>query len=197
MSLIISISTVMEYLYCPRNAWYAFVGERRNMSNSDDFIKAVHTHKAVDENSVRFRPHGKQMTGVYLHSHSLGLAGRADIVEWHENIPIPVETKTGKVRDFLNFRVQLCLQAFCLEEMFNVQIPHGYVFFSEARRRNQVNFDNELRKHCIADVAVLRKSFLANNINRFKRVDDNRCFKCQYRESCLPPKLDMQTGDIL
>ncbi|HBR17947.1 MAG: CRISPR-associated protein Cas4 [Deltaproteobacteria bacterium RIFCSPLOWO2_12_FULL_43_16] len=189
--LILPISTVMESIYCPRNAWYAFVGERRNMAKSVHFTEAVHAHRAVDESTQRIRTDCKQITGMYIYSNKLGLTGRADTVEWLYGIPIPVETKTGAIRDFENFRVQIALQALCLEEMFNVNIPYGEIFFCETMRRHEIAVDEDLRTHSTAIVVELRERFLSFDINRFQRVNDHRCPKCQYLESCLPPSLEL------
>ncbi len=55
---VIPISVVMESLYCPRNAWYAFVGERRNMASSVDFIEAIHAHKHILKMLMTWKPSG-------------------------------------------------------------------------------------------------------------------------------------------
>lgn len=157
------------------------------MAKSVHFTEAVHAHRAVDESAQRTRTDCKQITGMYIYSNRLGLTGRADIVEWRDGVPIPVETKTGAVRDFENFRVQIALQALCLEEMFNVNIPSGEIFFCETRRRQEVIVDDNLRGHSMAIVADLRERFLSFDLNLFPRVNDHRCPKCQYLESCLPP----------
>jgi CRISPR-associated exonuclease Cas4 len=43
-------------------------------------------------------------------------------------------------------RVQLCAQAICLEEMLNVEIKRGALFYGRTRRREEVIFDDELRR---------------------------------------------------
>jgi len=42
-------------------------------------------------------------------------------------------------------KVQLCAQAICLEEMMNVEIPEGALFYGQTRRREDVVFDERLR----------------------------------------------------
>lgn len=184
--LILNISTVMESVYCPRNAWYAFVGERRNMARSVHFTEAIHAHLAVDEISQRSRSDCRQVTGMHLYSNKLCLSGRADLIEWRDGTPIPVETKTGAIREFENFFVQIGLQALCLEEMFNLTVPYGEIFFSKTRRRNTINIDGRLKDKCIFVVSSLREAFLSLDIKSFQRVNDHRCLQCQYIESCLP-----------
>ena len=73
-----------------------------------------------------------------MHSLRLGLAGPADVVEFHKSAdgvqlpeldgrwrPFPVEYKRGKPKQNACDEVQLCAQALCLEEMFGHAISEG------------------------------------------------------------------------
>ena len=91
--------------------------------------------------------------GLHLQSRRLGLAGRADVVEFRrvgatekggrlpglENHwrPFPVEYKRGQSKQIDCDRVQLCAQALCLEEMLRFRSPPARcstVRFVDARR---------------------------------------------------------------
>lgn len=160
------------------------------MAKSVYFTAAIHAHYAVDETSSRYRSDCKQITGMHLYSNILGLKGRADVVEWKDDIPIPVETKTGELREFENFSIQIGLQALCLEEMFNLTVPYGEIFFTKTRRRNRINVDSCLKDKCISTVSSLREAFLSHDVKSFPRINDHRCPQCQYIESCLPSCLN-------
>jgi CRISPR-associated exonuclease Cas4 len=160
------------------------------MDKSLPFINAIHAHKSVDKESKRSRTSCKQITGMYIYSNNYHLVGRADLVEWRNGLPIPVETKTGKVRNFENFNVQIGLQTICLEEMYNVTVSFGEIFFTEERRRSKIAVDKTLKDRCITVVSNLQDCFLSFNIKRFPRVNDHRCTGCQYQESCLPSILE-------
>ncbi|MFA4918033.1 MAG: Dna2/Cas4 domain-containing protein [Thermodesulfovibrionales bacterium] len=43
------------------------------------------------------------------------------------------------------YKVQLCAQAICLEEMMNGEIKNGSLFYGQTRRREDVVFDERLR----------------------------------------------------
>ncbi len=75
--------------------------------------------------------------GAALRSLALGVAGRADVVEFHGEppLPFPVEYKRGKPKPHRADEVQLCAQAICLEEMFGAAVPEGALFYGETRRR--------------------------------------------------------------
>jgi CRISPR/Cas system-associated exonuclease Cas4 (RecB family) len=121
-----------------------------------------------------------------LYHQNLGLSGKADMVEWRNNIPIPVETKTGKFRTFPNYEIQVCLQALCLEDMFWCTVPYGEIFFTGSMRRKKIILDSGIREKSSEIVLSLRNAFLSYDIRRFQRANDVRCHACMYNESCLP-----------
>ena len=85
--------------------------------------------------------------GLRIRSLHYGIAGRADVVEFRpDEGPRPVEYKRGKPKATDMDEVQLCAQALCLEEMLNVSIPEGSLFYGEPRRRTAVVFDQALRQ---------------------------------------------------
>ena len=63
----------------------------------------------------------------------LGVAGRADVVEFHGTPPqpVPVEYKRGKPKPHRADEVQLRPQAICLEEMCERDVPRGALFYGE------------------------------------------------------------------
>ena len=81
----------------------------------------------------------RRVTALPLASRRLGLAGVADIVEFHRagdgETPYPVEYKRGKPKLHRADEVQLCAQALCLEEMTGRPVPEGALFYGETRRR--------------------------------------------------------------
>ena len=84
-----------------------------------------------------------------LASHRLGVSGIADLVELHQEgkkwHPFPVEYKRGRPKSHSADEVQLCAQAFCLEEMFKTKLSEGALFYGKTRRRTMVPFNDELR----------------------------------------------------
>ena len=59
--------------------------------------------------------------------------------------PVPVEYKRGTEKEGQEDEVQLCAQAICLEEMLLTEIPKGYLYYGENRRRTEVCFSEDLR----------------------------------------------------
>jgi CRISPR-associated exonuclease Cas4 len=135
-----------------------------------------------------------------LRSLRLGLAGQADVVEFHragEGVPLPgreglwrpfpVEYKRGRPKSGRADEVQLCAQALCLEEAFGLRIERGALFYGETRRRRDVELGVELRE---------RTERLAGRMHALFRegatpepILSRACERCSLKEGCLPGRL--------
>lgn len=96
-----------------------------------------------------------------LRSLRLDLSGQADIVEFYPSSepqairlwgrggrwqPLPVEYKRSRDKaGSIAYRLQLCAQAMCLEEMLGARIPAGAIYDANARRRDPVEFAAQVR----------------------------------------------------
>jgi CRISPR-associated exonuclease Cas4 len=122
-------------------------------------------------------------------SDKLGLSGKADLVEVHrdkaENIceARPVEYKKGPKRKFSNDDAQLCAQAFCLEEMFGINIPSGAVYHVKTGRR-EVFFDAPLRAKTQNAIDGVRRLFDTSELPSAGLRP--QCEGCSLHEICFP-----------
>lgn len=96
----------------------------------------------------------------------------------------PVEYKKGKRRKWDNDDVQLCAQAFCLEEMFSVTVPEGFIYHAGSKRRRKVSFDESLRLETKRTIEAVRA--LIANREVPPAVLKPRCDGCSLRSVCLP-----------
>ncbi len=146
-------------------------------------------HDKADSNKHESRGNVRIGYSVPLRSLNLGLIGKADIVEFHRMDdgtwrPFPVEYKRGKPKAGDCDRVQLCAQAICLEEMLNVEIKEGALFYGQTRRREDVVFDAKLRKET-EDIARKVHELIAAGITP-KPEYSKKCDQCSLIELCLP-----------
>lgn len=132
-----------------------------------------------------------------LVSHTLGLYGVADVVEFHrgeEGVvlkgrqgrwrPHPVEYKYGQPKQDERDMVQLCAQGFCLEEMFGVPVTEGDLFYGRIRRRQKVEFDGALRER-VTELAAGMHDLFERGIT--PQADYTpACKNCSLVEICLP-----------
>lgn len=107
---------------------------------------------------------------------------------------VPVEFKLGKRRQWENDDAQLCAQALCLEEMFQIAIPRGAVFHADSKRRREVEFTVALRQRTEAAVHELHALLHPFEISNLKSeipklpaaVWSPACEECSLYEICLP-----------
>lgn len=154
-------------------------------------------HERVDSGKSESRKDVRIAFSVSLRSLKLGVAGKADVVEFHRKKakngkivrhPFPVEYKRGRPKKDDCDKIQLCAQALCLEEMLEYRIEKGALFYGKTRRRLDVDFDNKLRQHTIEMAQRLHDLF--NRRVTPKPVFDKRCPSCSFFAYCLPEKLD-------
>jgi CRISPR-associated exonuclease Cas4 len=130
-----------------------------------------------------------------LKSRLLGVSGKADAVEFHRQdsasekwIPFPVEYKRGKPKKNLSDKVQLCAQAICLEEMLDVKIEAGAIFYGKTRRRLDVLFDDDLRDKTIKTARDLHE-MISSGITPPPKYA-KKCDTCSFISLCLPKAIE-------
>jgi CRISPR-associated exonuclease Cas4 len=81
-------------------------------------------------------------------------------------------------------KVQLCAQAICLEEMLNVEIPQGALFYGQTRRREDVVFDEKLRRE--TEDAARKVHELIESGMTPKAEYSKKCKLCSLLNICMP-----------
>ena len=115
----IPISALQHAVYCLRQA--ALIHLER-MWTENRFTAEGHVlHITTDKPGSRQARGVRRESALPVASKRLGIAGIADLVEFHATddgeTPLPVEYKRGKRKSHRADEVQLCAQALCLEEM--------------------------------------------------------------------------------
>jgi len=177
------LSLLNDYLYCPRRAALKVVEGWRAANQHTERGDIVHEHSDLPGYEV-----AKGVTllrALPVWSEQLGLNGKCDIVEKHADGALrPVEFKLGKRRQWENDDVQLCTQALCLEEMFNLSIPRGAVFHADSKRRREVEFTAELRAK--TESATHKLHALLDSQQVPPAVFKPACEECSLFDICLP-----------
>jgi CRISPR-associated exonuclease Cas4 len=154
-------------------------------------MRGTHGHRRVDSAPTRQERGRVVVRGMELWSDSLDLFGRADAVEfWPSGDIFAVEYKVG-VRHGISADLQLCAQTLCLEEMFNIDIPVGYVWYSGLRRKREVAIDSLLRKQTKDVLAKIGELFRERRLP--SAPSDERCGQCQLLSHCMP---DLVSGSL-
>jgi len=184
---LIQLSALQHYAFCPRQC--ALIHVEQVWSENLLTVQGRIMHEHVHEEGNESRGDLCIERGVALRSLQLGLIGKADVIEYHRRADgswqvFPVEYKRGKPKPDNSDKVQLCAQAMCLEEMLNVHIPAGALFYGKTRRRLDVDFDEALRRET-QDVAQKAHELIESG-QTSKPVYAKRCESCSLITECMP-----------
>jgi len=195
------LSGIQHMAFCERQ--WALIHLEQVWAENVRTIEGKHLHNRADDPfKDESRKTMRVVRGMPVVSQKLGLRGVADVVEFHkskENVegetsrlenregwwhPVPVEYKRGRPKPDDRDAVQLCAQAIALEEMLQVSIPLGFLFYGQTKHRQAVALDISLRQHTME----LSKSMhqLAREGKTPKAQKGKHCSLCSLTEQCQP-----------
>jgi len=185
---LLPISALQHLLFCERQC--ALIHVEQVWAENYLTIQGQHLHKKAHEGPHETRQGVRVARGLRLRSLRLGLVGQADIVEIEKGPGVevdrvtPIEYKRGKPKRDDSDRVQLCAQALCLEEMLDVSILAGEIFYGRTHRRKDVDFDFRLRE--LTEVTALcLHELIASGQTPVARMEP-KCGQCSLMELCMP-----------
>ncbi|MEJ2079985.1 MAG: CRISPR-associated protein Cas4 [Acidobacteriota bacterium] len=199
---LLPLSGLQHMIFCDRQA--ALIHLERIWMDNALTVDGEHLHRVVDAGTAELRGDLVVWRGMALRSSRLGLTGKADVVEFHRIggggngggtvlaglaglwRPFPVEYKRGRPKAHRADEVQLCAQAMCLEEMFDVAAPAGALFYGRTRRRQDVELIDELRD--ITEKTATEFHALIRSRRTPLRFREPKCARCSLLPTCLPPK---------
>lgn len=189
---LIPLSALQHYLFCPRQC--ALIHVEQLWAEDVATAEGRLLHERVDAARGETRPGIRVARGLALRSLTLGVSGKADVVEFHgagrgqPGRPLPVEYKRGKPKAHRADEVQLCAQAICLEEMFGTVVPEGALFYGVTRRRLVVPLDVELRALTARIAREVRDMVAAGSTPLPVRTP--ACRRCSLETICQPARLE-------
>ncbi len=191
----LSLSALQHMLFCKRQCALIHVEQlwEENLFTAEGRIM----HERVDRGDHVDKGRVKIAYALPLKSSRLGISGIADAVEFHKNqkakspwIPYPVEYKRGKPKKNLSDKVQLCAQALCLEEMLDLRVERGALFYGKTRRRLNVDFNINLRNQTQKTCEELH-DMIASGVTPQPRYE-KKCDTCSFFNLCLPKTIEKQ-----
>lgn len=193
------LSGIQHYRFCPRQ-WALIHIEQQWMENRLTQEGQI-LHKHVDDPSYRQKSGNCIcLRSVSLSSYKLGLYGISDLVELHpteDNVnyithpsypgkwmPYPVEYKHGRPKHNAEDSVQLAAQAMCLEEIYDIHIHTGAIYYAEIRRREEIEISECLRDTVYECTNEMHKIFNEESIPPI--AYNKKCKKCSLIDICMP-----------
>ena len=191
---LLPLSGLSQLLWCERRC--ALIHIEGVWDDNRLTIEGKQLHEKVHSTDSETRGDIRTVCGLRLKSLRLGITGVADVVEFHRTdnkgrrkwTPFPVEYKRGKPKAKYCDDVQLCAQAMCLEEMLDVHIEKGALFYGKTRRRKEVVFAPRIREMTENAAVRLHKLFDAGITP--KAEYSKRCDSCSLFSVCMPKSTD-------
>lgn len=190
---LIMISALQHFMFCERQC--ALIHLEQIWDDNVFTIQGELLHKKAHSEIFETRPDKKTEFGIPIRSLEYGITGKVDAIEFHKNGDlILVEYKRGTPKEGKEDEVQLCAQAFCLEEMKNCHIKKGFIFYHKNRRRHEVLFDEELRE-LTKSIIERTRSLLRSKLTPPPEYKKN-CKLCSLYSWCLPKKMAQKRKNI-
>ena len=190
------ISGIQHFKFC-RRQWALIHVEQQWEENVHTIMGELMHKKVHDPYITEKRRDTLVVRALPVSSRIMGISGECDVVEFHkceDGIKLyghrglysvyPVEYKKGKPKLTEEDKLQLTAQALCLEEMFSTEIPEGAIFYGETRRRDVVEFHEELRLEVKRMFQEMHQYYDRNYTPKVKY--SKACNACSLKEVCLP-----------
>ncbi len=193
------LSGIQHFMFCPRQ--WALIHMDQQWADNRLTIEGQLLHSRVDNPFTR-QKNGDVITlrSVTIASKQLGLYGLTDVIELKPTsdanngiihpqytgywIPYPIEYKRGHKKPDERDEVQVAAQAICLEEMYGVRIPEGYIFYGETRHRVTICINEKLRI-LVQDLAKeMHTTYESGKLP--KAVYKTYCKSCSLYDICMP-----------
>jgi CRISPR-associated exonuclease Cas4 len=187
----IAISALQHFAFCPRQ--FALIHIEQAWEENYFTAEGRLLHERVDSCEAEQRGSLRYERSVLLISHQYKIQGKMDLLEIEKNNGetryFPVEYKRGKPKTEDWDKVQVCAQAFCIEEMRDTKVTEGAIWYWEVRRREPVIIDNKLRS--ITEDVIKNAHILMENGKTPKPIlDKSHCRACSLTELCQPHTFD-------
>ncbi len=190
------LSGLQHFLYC-RRQWALIHVEQQWAENGRTTDGNLFHKKAHDDKQMEKRGDTLITRGLMIQSHTLGITGNCDVVEFHKKEdgiklshydgrwqPYPVEYKNGEPKTHSADEAQLCAQAMCLEEMLLCKVEKGSLFYGKTRRRVEVEFTDELRDLVKNSLEEMHQYWSRGYTPKVKK--QSGCNACSLVNLCMP-----------
>lgn len=192
----LALSGIQHFAFCRRQ--WALIHIEQEWSDNLLTAQGDLMHERAHDESLREK-RGDVLTvrGLTVRSAELGVWGKCDVVEFHRTsqgftLPgeeglwrvVPVEYKHGRAKAGDEDRLQLCVQAMCLEDMFVCDIPEAFLFYGSTRSRERVELAPALRETAASMLQEMHGFYKRGWVPRARRTKS--CKACSLAELCLP-----------
>lgn len=191
----LQLSGLQHFVFCRRQ--WALIHIEQLWEENYHTVDGSLLHKKAHDGTTESRGNLLITRSISIRSPHLGISGKCDVVEFSrspEGVALPghsgtwqvcpVEYKRGKPKEDLCDALQLCAQGMCLEEMLCCDIPEGYLYYWQERRRMPVLFTQELREQVKQTLREMHALYRRGYTPKVK--PGKHCSACSLKALCLP-----------
>jgi CRISPR-associated exonuclease Cas4 len=184
----LTVTDLKQWAYCPRIPYHHHVmpvefARTYKMERGRDVEAAV---QAMEQRRG-FRRYGLELGerrfGVWLHSPTLGLAGKLDLLIVTGNAAFPVDFKDTEGGVRYNHRIQLAAYTMIVEETLALQVPMAFIYLVPSRHLVSVPIGGKEKDQVIRAVAEMRRLIRDEEMPAPTPVRA-RCTACEFRNYC-------------
>lgn len=190
------LSGIQHFRFCARQ--WALIHIEQQWEENVRTIEGQYVHQKVDQPFIREKRRDTLIVrAMPIKSHELQTTGICDVVEFIQDPAgislsnelgkyrvVPVEYKRGKPKKGEEDIMQLVAQAMCLEEMLACDIPVGYFFYDEIKRREEVIITAEHKEEVRSLFKQMHHYFARKHTPKVKM--GKHCKSCSLENLCLP-----------
>lgn len=190
---LVNISALQHFAFCQRQC--ALIHLEQVWQENYLTAHGKQLHDRVDNGEPETRKGVRFERGVVVSAPQLGLTGKLDLLEHHKASSqyIPVEYKRGKPKANDIDKVQLCAQAMCIEEMLDVEVKQGSLWYWQTRKRIEIEFDYLLRMQTQALITQVQQLFNQGKTPTPKI--GKHCKACSLVDTCQPNVIERDTSN--
>jgi len=205
----LQLSGIQHMAFCPRQ--WALIHVEQVWDENAYTAEGRYLHQRADNPYIKEKRKDLIVSrAIPIISNKLRLQGIADIVEFYQTLdfeggivlkgrkgfwqPVPVEYKRGKPKPDDRDNVQVCAQAMCLEEMLEVHITKGYLYYAQTQTRAPVDLSDELRLYTMELAAEMNALYEIGTTP--PAIEQKRCKLCSLVDLC-EPKLTHNKRNII
>ena len=207
---LLMLSGIQHFAFCRRQ--WALIHLEQQWGENSLTLEGNWLHRNVDDPySMERNKDTVLLRSVAVVSYQLGLYGIADLIELRpaltqENTitipkysgcwsPYPIEYKHGKPKPDETDEVQLCAQAMCLEEMYQIHIQNGAFYYGQIKHRLEIGFTEDLR-HKVEEYTMQMHQLYESGVTP-KANYQSKCRSCSLNNLCFPARHACDTKQYL
>lgn len=190
------LSGIQHFRFCARQ--WALIHIEQQWEENVLTIEGNYVHEKADQPFLREKRRDKLIVrAMPVKSHELRTSGICDVVEFIQDPDgitlidevgkyrvVPVEYKRGKPKSGKEDVMQLVAQAMCLEEMLACEVPVGYFFYDQVKRREEVHITEQLKEEVRKAFKQMHHYFARQHTPKVKM--DKHCKSCSLENLCMP-----------